>query len=961
MVESRWDETRNRILTGARIAFAPGAEADDRKVEAEWLMDALRSGVAINIENAIVVGSFRLRGARITADVRLVSCEMSDFADFSYATFERTLRLEHCSLTQGACFDSVRFRSDVWFDGTVFGMPEDLMLADNARMFNDANFEGVLSASKVHFAPGTPVFLQRVRFASSVYLHDAIFDAEMNFWGARFAGGLSLQDVSIRKACTLTDVKVDGALTLAGTHAGRKAHVSLARSEIARGLDLTGARFFGDFNAAGASIGAIEASNVVFARACVLDEAVVKGSATFTKTRFGRRFGALWRRLAVGGQLDLSQTDFRGGLVLEGGAIADTLFGVGARFRRWSNFARMHASNVTLSDTRFESKSYSPQFANAVVPGTFNMQRARLRAGVSMRKATVGDVDFSDAKAFGLIDCSAMQVSGDMSFQGARLRTRDVALNLQGVTVACIATFDGARIAGKVDAIGLHVGMQLSWNRVKALDEVDFYELRVDRGVFIQSAMFRGALRLNRALLTADLHFSGTVCEGLASFSGAAIGWGYFGPGEAPYDRAACFRGGVEFRRARLDYINFSQVVVGNGDDEADAGGTVVQAAFDRLRVKGVASFTGAKLQALVSFYGAVFEAEALFQYVEFAGEITNFNACMFESRAVFWGVEFKAVEFSYSTFRGAAIFRCMFGRRSNFDMAKFLGPVEFSEMKTVPWNPYDVQWTNPHEYLPASYMSDASFVHASFAGDARFDSTRFAGELDLREASFVALFLPRLAGSARDDTLPERIGLVGCSYHRLSISPAMSLLFRGSELRLSGGYDRQPFSELESALRRSGDERSADLVYLSGRRAERRTKSLVGKSIDYLYGLFLNYGIRPWRLVSLAAVVLLLASWYFHHPGTVEPKDRADRGKVPHRVSALDAAEIALAQFLPVALPVKEQLVLSSRPAYVVVPFRRAPIATNPRHVGTGLQILGWFLVPLGVASASGILVRKK
>src|SRR5262249_611356 len=153
-------------------------------------------------------------------------------------------------------------------------------------------------------------------------------------------------------------------------------------------------------------------------------------------------------------------------------------------------------------------------------------------------------------------------VSETLSFSATRVRAKDTALSLQGMDVGQIAWFDHARFAGKVDAIGLHVGHQLSWNNVVTINDVDFYELDVKRGAFLRSAKFGGAFKIDRACLAADMFLSGVECRGPVTFVKSNISALFMGRDEPPHDRPAVLYGGLSLQYTKLGQVGLRGVKI---------------------------------------------------------------------------------------------------------------------------------------------------------------------------------------------------------------------------------------------------------------------------------------------------------------------------------------------------------------------------------------------------------------
>lgn len=966
---------RERLLSGEPVAFPSSTAVEERTIPAEWLIEAIRLGAPISVQNIRIVGEFDLRNMRVRGDIRLLSCEILEFANFSYAVFERTLRLYSCDFRKGVSFDSARLRSDVWFDESTFASPPR-DAGRSVTLFNDAEFTGVVSADSVKFLGDASTSFQRARFASLLDFASARFEAPVDMAQIRVAGDLRFDRATFIRQCSLNRAVVAGSLGFTEAVFLRRSSLVLSGAEVDSGIDLSGAVLLGGLVAEGARFGSIDASRVVLVRGLLLDDVTVTGSITLNGARFGRRYFTDCRRLSVGGQLDLGQALVKGPLRAEDSVIGKALLAQGAHFQHSVTFDGLQAGSVNLTDCRFErkAKSSAPRFSRVTVRGEFNASRTRFQHGIVITDGRIGELTLDNVRSSGTVDIGWTTVSGLMSLDAARVRAKGTALNLQGVSVGKVAWFDGSRFAGNVSAIGLHVDQQFSWNRVITLGDTDFYELDVRRGAFMQGASFAGSLQLDSARLGADVYLGGTLCLGRATFDKALVAALHLGRGTSPDERAATFDAGLSLRNARLGYLNLNHVTIGDRPRVRRSRGVQIErrepvaALFEHSEVSGVANFTGAIFNVTASFYGAQFVGEALFQRVQFLGPgVTNFSTSTFKARAVFLKARLEhSADFSYARFEGPAIFRTRFGGNATFDMCVFGGAAEFSDLGTRAWERGESVWTSLDEDLPASSFSDASFVQARFAGDARFDSVKFAGMLDLRQATFLTLSLPSHRNrDTESDWLPRRIGLVGCRYQNVSLEHPENLLLRSGEaLRLLEGYDRQPFAQLEDTLRRAGDERAADRVYLAGRRAEGKQKPMVSRVLDLAYGTLVNYGVRPWRLVALAILFIGFGAWYFSHPGTVQLKEDNEPNAIPYPVTWQEALNLGVSHFLPVSLPIKEYLVPSSQIVGVAVQMPgNGPVLTirvRPSSVATVLQLLGWILVPIGVGAMTGLLMRK-
>jgi hypothetical protein len=310
--------------------------------------------------------------------------------------------------------------------------------------------------------------------------------------------------------------------------------------------------------------------------------------------------------------------------------------------------------------------------------------------------------------------------------------------------------------------------------------------------------------------------------------------------------------------------------------------------------------------------------------------------------------------------------------------MTRFGGTADFSDPVSSPSAPTGDAWGLRAEdgIPPASEFTSASFAHATVAGDGRFDHVRFDGALDLRQACFSKLFLPRpvprrrfrLPWSRAPETvaLPRSINLGGCRYAGLSADWRSLLLRRDGTARLEP-FSRESYAQVERTLRNDGDDEAANSVHLLGRRAERKHmfEWPLGSGRwwwSWFYKLVANYGIRPFRLVFVSLALLLAATLFFWQPGTMTFKDKDARRGAPYAPTLLDAAGMSLTSFLPVPISMAEEF--TPAPGAVNTPLgwgaRRTTRAIRPTVVATLLRVMGWILVPLGLVPLSSFLRRS-
>lgn len=181
--------------------------------------------------------------------------------------------------------------------------------------------------------------------------------------------------------------------------------------------------------------------------------------------------------------------------------------------------------------------------------------------------------------------------------------------------------------------------------------------------------------------------------------------------------------------------------------------------------------------------------------------------------------------------------------------------------------------------------------------------------------------------------------------------------------------YDRQPFSQLEETFRRTGEDRLANDVYFKRKRRESariKLRNPVAWLKDRFLWLITGYGVRLKYLSVTIALTLLVGTLIFHFEGAVEPRlDKQQSHAVClqanlERKTSLpyfEAFWISLNLFLPVKIPSGAYWKPSSQ--VWVFKTKCGTLGIKFTTFATVLKLVGWILVPLGVAGLSGILKR--
>jgi uncharacterized protein YjbI with pentapeptide repeats len=474
---------------------------------------------------------------------------------------------------------------------------------------------------------------------------------------------------------------------------------------------------------------------------------------------------------------------------------------------------------------------------------------------------------------------------------------------------------------------------------------------------------FRGKLNLVNGVITDSLQFEGTQFQRGAQFSGLQVGGStIFYSGTGPnivFAGAADFQGartgdfsfhGVEFKGS-ANFFGVETNGVGFHEDGEHRSLFHGAAEFSGITSKGPAyfenatfcrgvSFRVARLIGGASFKGANFAHEADFNNAEL-GDV-NFQNTTFGSDARFEHVRFNGLlDFRAGEFSANAIFtHSKIERDADFSSCRFGANADFKAVVVV----------HQITFLLAQFDGPVSFR------DAHFTVVIFAEPSNLQGGSERWAFRKRLLlGRA---TIVGDVDLIGCAYERIYIELS-DLLPRLKP------FDRQPYSQLESTLRKSGDDARCHEVYLERRRVERKQR-LALRTIhlwlfDWLYKLGANYGVRPFRLVAYAASLIALGTWIFAQPGALALKQmdqQTGTGKAPGFAQAID---VSIHYFLPMDSPIGATWIPRSEAVLITIAIPKTPVtvAIRPDRYATFIRVAGSVIVGVCLAALTGLLRR--
>jgi hypothetical protein len=343
-----------------------------------------------------------------------------------------------------------------------------------------------------------------------------------------------------------------------------------------------------------------------------------------------------------------------------------------------------------------------------------------------------------------------------------------------------------------------------------------------------------------------------------------------------------------------------------------------------------------------VNFYQATFKKGLVIQYSEFDKlemigatiiGIVEARETVFASTADFTNAKITGyISLEKATFNGGVSFTgSEIGNNLNINGAKFLSKVETANFETM------------------KVGNDVFLRQASFMGPVKFSGAVIRGNFEANNAEFKGQRIGQGSGPRFDDmkfdggvfsvysfqlgSPPARLG--GMEYRSLEVGKNESLL----DLAELAEFSTDFYAGLEEFLQKSGQPEKADKVFV---RMKQRQRATLGWPA-YLGSLFLDwsvaYGRQPSRAFLWSGLVVLIGCLVFRQRSGMQAQDPKDESR-PY-----NPFWYSLDLFAPV-------INLESADAWM--PKQDRPIA---RHYANIHRILGWILLPIGLAALTGLI----
>jgi len=509
------------------------------------------------------------------------------------------------------------------------------------------------------------------------------------------------------------------------------------------------------------------------------------------------------------------------------------------------------------------------------------------------------------------------------------------------------AWFFDCHFYGKADFAGAKMD-QACFNGSIFKSEVSFNHAEIKSGLLISDCKFDGPTNFAWMKTGIAVQCISSVFKGIADFNAIEI------EGSAFFRRSA-FHSMADFRSAHItsnaEFVGatFKKLASFNG---ANIDGSALFMPLDTVHTtfEGKAEFGRARIGGQMSLRGAVFKDDASFRYTEIRGQ-TYFRDVRFFKRVLFIGTKF---------FRDADFRRTVFSDTTEFNNSVFETEVTFISTEFQSIAKFEAtKFFGMTRFKEAKFHSKAIFDYSSFNLNTHFATTEFLDDLSLFETTFRSL---SFSDSISSTKFGGNVDLRGCVYDRLEISSWKDMLDRQKP------YERQPYVQLEKVLRYAGKDEEADKVYRERRIKEGNKLSLFSLKVikDRALRWFFGYGILDSRVLWISLAIVLFGSFIFW--GSEESLRPKDSQKCPlhsqsicksssHNLSWFVAFWVSLKIFLPMIdiiagnewEPTHQKVTISKR--------KIGPFPITYSRFAACQRILGWFLIPMGIAYMFGFL----
>ena len=901
------DETENKKVTPFLLKYIcpddwSAEKKEERPIDAEEIIEAITDGKKVEIINAVIKGAFILKSVNVEGEITIQRTTIRGPLDWSYSTFKRVLNLVNSTFETDATFASVKLEKDIFLNNATFS---------GIATFSDITVIGTFCSPYAIFEKDAT--FKESNFKKRIEFNNSTFKGEGNFASTRIGGNAYFDETVFDKLAIFNGTHIEG---FAFFKSATFKDVDFVNARIGSNAEFTSAVFGEAANLIGAHIeGSVTFAGAVFNKSTSFNSSQIVGAALFNPTSFKDEVD--FRNVRVGSNAEFT----------------------GAMFEKNADFSSAQIEGIALFD---------PEFLFSLDENLRNdsgrlVEFLNRNCGIKKGK-TVGNNDLSltlnDEKSKAILKSD---VFGTYEFI--------VKTEYDNVNIYNQATFKG-----KVDFIGARIGTA-NFNETVFKELVSFNKAKIKDSAFFNSATFEGEADFGYAQIGSNAEFTRAFFNESASFNSAKIEEGaFFNP--------ATFKDEVDFAHARIgtnaefastlfkESANFNSSHIGR------------MAVFDLTTFEGNTDFINARIGGDAGFSGVVFKEQARFYGSQIKGNSFFNSAYLFSWDEILDGDNEKLIEFLKLNY---AISLVTPDIEKSDDGATIKVTSKNNQIVLVLYNEESkviLTTDNKTEefiaktenkklniYKSTNFGGKTSFTRARFGGDARFNGTIFGNNVIFQDTFFGTIYFGE--PEEQEVQFQAKIDLRGCIYDRID-----PVSFWKQLMQHLGPYDRQPFTQLEETFRRAGRDQLADDVHYEQKSREFTENITIQKPGAWLLDRFLwlltGYGVRLHYLLLAIVTILLIGTAIFQLEGAVK-LDIQPPFMISTQVtlSCWEAFWVSLNTFLPIEIPSGADW----KPSSQIIPVLGLKFTT----FATFLNLVGWILVPVGVAGISGLLKGSK
>lgn len=527
---------------------------------------------------------------------------------------------------------------------------------------------------------------------------------------------------------------------------------------------------------------------------------------------------------------------------------------------------------------------------------------------------------------------------------------------------APVYTLRDKTITGKLNLKHRTIEVAVDIQNCDFLEEVDLRYCEFNQAVFFSYCRFHKRFNSGNNVESHTVYHKGLNCmgavfEGPFEFNGGMV-------------ESSAYFSGAKFLKE--ESIGFARTSVAGILDCRGATFTG-NAAFNSLNCEGTAFFEG-----------ATFEGESNFAYATFGRNLECLEAT-FTGKAYFTNLDCKGsaflapatfegeVDFSHATFGENLVCRGVtFTGKAYFDVLKCGGSAFFS-----PFPPP----SSERESKPTIFKGEVRFVRASISGFLHCECSQFRGDVTLYRSQIgtLALNTPFKDSVDPEEALPfqedSHVNLHECHFD--SFVGDASVAREMAAKQSPNSFSRDPYLQLEKYYRGVGNDLEAKRMHFTGRKELRKNAKdpngvtqwgLFTSWGDWWIKWLTGYGVRTWQLLVPITTLLIVGVVVFWGNNALLPasaqEQGAPNGAQVERTHLLSTQPEQAQESGPLGQHLFERAVYSLD---LFLPVVNLQVAEKWEPNGLGREIyavihsmVGWILVPLLLASLSGIIRRE-